>query len=68
MDVTMDAFAATRFRYRRTIFFAPSSSRQARRRFKSNIYLFTDHSFRSAPGAVATLQQFHYPAGGACCA
>ena len=60
MDVTMGGLprriiAATRFRYRQTILFAPSSSRQARRRFKGSIYLFTDHSFRSAPGAVATL-------------
>ena len=45
----------------------PSSS-HARRRFKSSIFLFTDRSFRSAPGAVATLHQFHCSSAGACCA
>ena len=48
------AFAATRFRY----FFTRSASHQTRRRFKSSIYLFTDHSFSFGSGAVATRISF----------
>jgi len=42
-------------------FFARSASHQTRRRFKSSVYLFTDHSFGFAPGTVATPHQFHHP-------
>jgi hypothetical protein len=41
--------------------FARSASHQTRRRFKSSIYLFTDHSFGFGSGAVATPHQFHHP-------
>jgi hypothetical protein len=41
--------------------FARTASHQTRRRFKSSIYLFTDHSFGFGSGAVATPHQFHHP-------
>ena len=42
-------------------FFTRSASHQTRRRFKSSIYLFTDHSFSFGSGPVATPHQFHHP-------
>ena len=55
------AFAATRFRYRWTIFSPEAPAIRLAVASTSSIYLFTDHSFSFGPGAVATLHQFHHP-------
>jgi len=44
-----------------SISISPEAPAITRRRFKSGIYLFTDHAFGFAPGAVATPHQFHHP-------